>query len=248
MAFLNIDPAPMMLPGFSRVVVQGREPYIWMFTPRVVPRNEDLAIVTVSPLPAAQVPFGEIRDVILGLFFGQYGLQIRDVQKCSFGPGQAYVRFARISDRDGVIAHSPHHFNGFNLEVTRHNRKANVRRVNFNRECWLMLIGFPLDYRSNEEIGDTIKSFGRLLFWQNDNILSRVIIKARVTDLQDVPHYIIIISKGDFFEGISLTVQCEIIQHDMLGGMPPDEDIPPGGLDGNFVFPRIGQQNLQQLN
>jgi hypothetical protein len=25
-----------------------------------------------------------------------------------------------------------------------------------------MLIGCPLDYRSNEEIGDTIKSFGRL--------------------------------------------------------------------------------------
>jgi hypothetical protein len=60
-----------------------------------------------------------------------------------------------------------------------------------------MLIGFPSDYRSNEEIGDTIKSFGRLLYWQNDNILARVIIKARVTDLQDVPHYIII-SEGGF--------------------------------------------------
>jgi hypothetical protein len=34
----------------------------------------------------------------------------------------------------------------------------------------------------------------------------------------------------------------------MLGGMPPDEDIPPGGFDGNFVFPGLGQQNLQQLN
>jgi hypothetical protein len=34
----------------------------------------------------------------------------------------------------------------------------------------------------------------------------------------------------------------------MLGGMPPDEDIPPGGLDDKFVFPCIGQQNLQQLN
>jgi hypothetical protein len=74
MVFLNIDPTPMMLPGFSRVVVQGREPYIRMVTPRAVPRNEDLAIVTVSPLPAAQVPFSEIRDVILGLFFEQYGL------------------------------------------------------------------------------------------------------------------------------------------------------------------------------
>jgi hypothetical protein len=122
MAFLDVDPTPMMLPGFSRVVVQGLEPFIRMVTPRAVSTNEDLAIVTVSPLPAAQVPFGEIRDVILGLFFEQYGLQIRDVQKCPFGLGQAYIRVARILDRDGVIAHSPHHFNGFTLEVARHNR------------------------------------------------------------------------------------------------------------------------------
>jgi hypothetical protein len=80
-----------------------------------------------------------------------------------------------------------------------------------------MLIGYPPDYRSIEEIGDTIKSFGRLLFWQRDNVLARVIIKARVTDLADIPHYIII-SEGDFFEGVSLTVQCEILQQDLLGG------------------------------
>jgi hypothetical protein len=74
-----------------------------------------------------------------------------------------------------------------------------------------------------------------------------VIIKARVTDLADIPHYIII-SEGDFFEGVSLTVQCEILQQDLLGGMPQDEDIPPGGFDGDFVFPGQNINNLQQLN
>jgi hypothetical protein len=250
MAFLNINPAPMMLPGFSRVVVQSREPFIRMVTPRAVPKNEDLAIATVTPLPEAEVPFHEIRDVVLGLLVEDYGLQIRDIQMCPFGRGQAYVRFARISGRDGIVAHSPHHHLGFNVSFAKHNRGDNAKRVNFNRECWLMLIGYPPDYRSNEEIGDTIKSFGRLLFWQRDNVLARIIIKARVTDLIDIPHYIII-SEGDFFEGVSLTVQCEILQQDLLGGMPQDEDIPPGGLDDNFIFPGIGLggfQNQQQLN
>jgi hypothetical protein len=64
MAFLDIDPNPMMLPGFSRMVVQGREPFIRLVTPRAVPSNEDLAIVTVTPLPDDEVPFGEIRDVV----------------------------------------------------------------------------------------------------------------------------------------------------------------------------------------
>jgi hypothetical protein len=113
-----------------------------------------------------------------------------------------------------------------------------------------MLIRFPPDYRSNEEISDTIKSFGRLLFWQRDNSLAQVIIKTRVTDLSDVPHYIII-SEGDGFEGVSLTVQCEIMQQSLLDGMPQDEDIPPGGFDdGDFVFPGIAQDGQwgQQLN
>jgi hypothetical protein len=143
MAFLNINPAPMMLPDFSRVVVQGREPFIRMVTPRAVPKNEDLAIATVTPLPQAEVPFHEIRDVVLGLLVEDYGLQIRDIQMCPFGRGQAYVRFARISDRDGIVAHSPHHHHGFNVSFVKHNRGDNARRVNFNRECWLMLIGYP---------------------------------------------------------------------------------------------------------
>jgi hypothetical protein len=45
MVFLNIDPTPMLLPGFSRVIVQGMVPYILMVTPQAVPRNEDLSII-----------------------------------------------------------------------------------------------------------------------------------------------------------------------------------------------------------
>lgn len=50
-----------------------------------------------------------------------------------------------------------------------------------------MLLGHPEDDRSPEEIADTIKSFGRLMFWQRDNVIGRMIIKARVTDLTNVP-------------------------------------------------------------
>lgn len=34
--------------------------------------------------------------------------------------------------------------------------------------------------------------------------------KARITDLEDGPHYIVL-SERDDFEGVSITVQCEII-------------------------------------
>nr|TKW26668.1 hypothetical protein SEVIR_3G205100v2 [Setaria viridis] len=103
------------------------------------------------------------------------------------------------------------------MEVVAHNRVPNARRVLFNRECWLMLIGFPIDSRNVDDIRDAIKAFGRLICWQKDNILARIIVKARVPELEDVPHYIIL-----------------------------SEDIPPPGFEDNFVFPGIGPANVNQ--
>ncbi|MBS2699835.1 hypothetical protein KFY34_28990, partial [Salmonella enterica subsp. enterica serovar 1,4,[5],12:i:-] len=69
--------------------------------------------------------------------------------------------------------------------------------------------------------------------------MARVIVKARVTDLEDIPHYLIL-SEGDEFEGVSIIVQCEIIQQNILGGQLQDEDIPPPGFEDNFIFPGLG--------
>src|SRR5688572_33023522 len=103
-----------------------------------------------------------------------------------------------------------------------------------------MLIGFPPDSHSAAKIEDSIRSFGRMILWQKYNVLARVIIKARVTDLIDIPHYLVL-SEGDDFEGTSWTVQCEILRQNILGGLLQDGDIPPGGLDDNFIFPGIQQ-------
>nr|TKW28789.1 hypothetical protein SEVIR_3G350900v2 [Setaria viridis] len=180
----------MMLPSFHRVIIQGR--------------NEDLAIVTVTNLPPGEIPFGLLHKGILDFLGQDLGLEIKEVQRCPFGRGQAYVRMGCPSDRDALIAHSPHFRNGLSFSFVQHNWAVNARRVGFNRECWLMLIGFPPDSRSAAEIEDSIRSFGRLILWQKDNVLARVILKARVTDLIDIPHYLIL-SEGDDFEGISYT-------------------------------------------
>lgn len=51
MAFLNVDQAPLMFPGFPRVLVQGRPKFTRVVNPRTAPTNKDLAIVTVSNFP-----------------------------------------------------------------------------------------------------------------------------------------------------------------------------------------------------
>lgn len=47
-AFLDVDPTLMMLTGFTRVLVEGRQKFARVVTARARSVNEDLAIVTVS--------------------------------------------------------------------------------------------------------------------------------------------------------------------------------------------------------
>lgn len=127
-------------------------------------------------------------DEVLTQFFEDRRIVISDIQPCSLG--QAYVRFARALDRDIVIKQGPIPFGNITLTFVRHNEGRNWRRVHFNTECWLMLLGFPLDYQEEAFYQDAIGSFGKLLYQQQEeHRLTRVIIRARVIDLQSVPHF-----------------------------------------------------------
>ena len=98
-------------------------------------------------------------------------------------------------------------------------------------EVWLMLLGFNLDFWEQHDVEKAIAEFGKLIAWQEDpNHLARVIIKAHVVDLAEIPWFIVCL-EGERFEGESWTCQCEILQATHLGGRPPDESPPPGGPD-----------------
>lgn len=50
--------------------------------------------------------------------------------------------------------------------------------------------------------------------------------RARVTDYEDIPQFHVL-TDGEGFQGESWTVQCEILQGQLLGGLPQDEDPAP---------------------
>lgn len=75
--------------------------------------------------------------------------------------------------------------------------------------------------------------------------MARIIIRARVLNLESVPQWIVI-SDGDNFQGESWTVHCEVISQVMLGQIAQDEDPIPEQEDiGDhmpFDFFGFGQQ------
>ena len=185
-------------------------------------RNEELAIVTIDPFPGNLVSFHNIREVLHEFLVDHLRVDIVDIQPCHLG--QAYVRFTFLHDCDNLISNSPHAFGDVNISFVKHNRGRNWRSVHFNRECWLMLLGFPVDYWEQEFLDSAICTFGNVISWEKDmSKLARLIVKAHVLDLESVPQFIIL-SDAEAFQGESWTIQCEVINNELLGGPPPDEE------------------------
>jgi hypothetical protein len=88
-------------------------------------------------------------------------VQVREVQKSHLG--QALVHFWRVQDRDRMVIEGPFPYDNVNLSFVKHNQGRNRRRVYFNRECWLMLLGFPMDYWEEEYLDTVVGPFGRVI-------------------------------------------------------------------------------------
>lgn len=242
MAFQRADPRPFVPRTMVWQDIVNRPTMVRAVASRRAPRrNEDLAIVNIAPLPGIALDFENMDDVLTE-FFELRKVAITDIQPCCLG--QAYVRFARRFDRDALIGQGPIVFDNVTLTFIRHNEGRNWRRVHFNTECWLMILGFPPDYQEEEFYQNAISSFGRLLYiQQEEGRLTRVIIRARVIDLQSIPHFIVF-AESEGFESDSWTVQCEILQHNLLRGGPQDEDPVPELAVGDgapFDFFGLGQ-------
>jgi hypothetical protein len=86
-----------------------------------------------------------------------------------------------------LIALGPQQALGFNFTLIRHNEAWNFHSLNFNRECWLMLLAFPFDYWSHEHIQNAIGAFGMLLMREADHSnITRLLLRAPSTLIGNV--------------------------------------------------------------
>ncbi|KAG0512725.1 hypothetical protein BDA96_10G038600 [Sorghum bicolor] len=214
------------------------------------PRNEDLAIVTIHPIPGNVLHFPVVEEVIRECCASRRA-RVSEVQKCPLG--QAFVRFEHEYDRDRMVSDSPHLYGGSHFTFVKHNQGRNWRSLTFNHECWVMMLGLPEDYWEDEFIESCLGPFARIIDWHKDKTeadttdLSKLLVKARVVDLENIPHFSVF-SDGLGLNGQSWSVQCEILQHEFIGPMPPDEEqVPPPPPDGGppmFDFFGLGQPLL----
>ncbi|WVZ78796.1 hypothetical protein U9M48_026449 [Paspalum notatum var. saurae] len=160
MVFRRVDPEPFIPHGMDWQDVPHRVQAQRVLSFREQPRNEDLAIVNFHSLPAHQVPFGNVRELVREFLVDFMGVRIREI--LPYPLGQAFVRFERVYDRDSFVQHSPLPFGDVNLTFSRHDDGWNHRAVLFNRECWLLILNLPADYWKQEHIERIVGPFGHL--------------------------------------------------------------------------------------
>jgi hypothetical protein len=108
---------------------------------RLVPCNESLAIAIITPLPGNALNFAVVREVLREFLVDHERVPILDIQPTHLG--QAFVCFASNHIRDSFVLESLHPFDDVNISFACHNQG---RRVNFNCEVMLMLLGLHADY------------------------------------------------------------------------------------------------------
>jgi len=141
--------------------------------------------------------------------------------------GASFCQICMGFDKDSFVQNSPLLFGDVTLTFTKHNEGWNHRAVLFNLECWLLIMNLPADYWKPEHLERIVAPFGHLISWDGaTNNLASLVVEVRVEDLDTIPHFIPF-SVGDVHQGESWTLQCEILQHRLLGNVPADEDFPP---------------------
>ncbi|KXG29083.1 hypothetical protein SORBI_3005G207900 [Sorghum bicolor] len=256
MAFQRTDPTPFIPTRMEYEEVPDRVFMVRTVAPmHPPPRNEDLAIVTIEPLPGNPMLFGNVRGVIRDFLRMVRDIPFEDIQPSSLG--QALVQLTHPYHRDVLVAESPHVFGDVLLTFTRHNQGRNWRRSEFNQECWLLLLGFPNDYWTERLIHSAVGTFARiLLIVANPKHKTRLLLKVRIKEARLVPQFIVM-GDPDTPLDESWTTQVEILQVNHQGDAPPPEEQIPVNLDPEigvpFDFIGLGQplqlvQGEQQQN
>ena len=145
--------------------------------------------------------------------------------------GLGLFEFENPVQRELLLNASPVQFGDFQLSV-KHDEARNLRSCPYIRECWVMFLGFPLNYQLHDYIKAAVSPFGRLLRWFEGPNKSRVLVKCLVISPDRVPRSLVI-SQGSLLggNGRSWSVPVFLLNGNFPDVFPQDKD--PVPMDGN---------------
>lgn len=130
------------------------------------------------------------------------------------------MNFTYMHQRDLLIQNSPIPYGNGTISFIPHDRAWNNRTTIMTHDVWMVLISLNMDLWSHALVDKAVSEFGKLIVWEEDyQNISRVYFRARFYGLDSIPWFF------NFTEGLvpssdSWSVQCEVFQATLLGGLP----------------------------
>jgi hypothetical protein len=134
-----------------------------------------------------------------------------------------------------LVNNSPHVFGDISISFTKHNEGINWRRTHLNIECWILLVGPPLDNWSTKDVNAIVCKFGRLIIWENDaNYKGGILAKVRCSELREIPKSVRL-TDGEHADTESWTFSIEVLSQNPIVGPPEEDPVPVEGVDPHPV-------------
>ncbi|KAM0874800.1 hypothetical protein ACQ4PT_037198 [Festuca glaucescens] len=117
--------------------------------------------------------------------------------------GVGLVRFESAAIRDHLIETGPHTMDRDEIHmfsVVRHDEGLNMRMPVFEKEAWVLMLNFPLDYQTNYYVNKAISLFGKLELWHNPRLdMTTVLVKVLIKSLRLVPFSLMVTRAANLF-------------------------------------------------
>lgn len=170
-------------------------------------------------------------EEVVQYFEDEHHARVRS--SCLSPLGLCLVQFSSPMVKEAMINMSPHQLDDVReIVVVKNDRGRNIRNCPFTGTCWIMFLGFPLDFQTREIISQTVGLFGTVLTWtSNVRCHSRILLHCKVTMINRVPRSLIICEGSAIGDnGQSWTVPVFVLNSQHNNVDEADEDhIPPNG-------------------
>lgn len=209
-------------------------------------RHEQFAILTFHPPPEVQAQIPEIIHEVRHMIQHDFPIRVRSAFPSPLGLG--LFEFDSTVQRQILLDASPIQFANGHIVVERHDEARNFRVCNYTRQCWIMLLCFPLDYQTTEFLSAAVAPFGRLLHWFEGPNRTRVLLECLILRPERVPQSVVL-SRGSVLggNGQSWSAACYILDGHFPDAFPPEEDpVPANGHPHPIHGAPLVNQNVAQ--
>jgi hypothetical protein len=172
--------------------------------------------------------------------------------------GVGLVKFQSAAIRDHLIETGPHTMDRDEIHmfsVVRHDEGLNMRLPVFEREAWVLMLNFPLDYQTNYYVNKAVSLFGKLELWHNPRVdMTRVLVKVLIKSVSLVPFSLVVTRAANLFGvlGRSWSVPVYVlhgrsVDPQLVGN---EDQLPPMNATPhpyNLPFLNLAQQHAHEM-